>query len=133
MCIIESLIREGKRRKRQQRERQEEERKKKEKNKDSEERFWWRCEKGKHPYPYRTRRLSPKRPRVLCWRRHGRVGGCQIYHGGVAQLGEHLPCKQGVKSSNLSISTRQSKKEAHPNNKEGQKKEIGLRTLKTAY
>ena len=23
-----------------------------------------------------------------------------------AQLGEHLPCKQGVKSSNLSISTR---------------------------
>ena len=34
--------------------------------------------------------------------------------GGVAQLGEHLPCKQGVKSSNLSISTRQAQKcEAH--------------------
>ncbi len=29
------------------------------------------------------------------------------FYGGVAQLGEHLPCKQGVKSSNLSISTRQ--------------------------
>ena len=29
------------------------------------------------------------------------------HRGGVAQLGEHLPCKQGVKSSNLSISTRQ--------------------------
>ena len=28
-------------------------------------------------------------------------------NGGVAQLGEHLPCKQGVKSSNLSISMRQ--------------------------
>ena len=28
-------------------------------------------------------------------------------NGGVAQLGEHLPCKQGVKSSNLSISIRQ--------------------------
>ena len=27
-------------------------------------------------------------------------------NGGVAQLGEHLPCKQGVKSSNLSISTK---------------------------
>ena len=27
------------------------------------------------------------------------------YQGGVAQLGEHLPCKQGVKSSNLSVST----------------------------
>ena len=26
------------------------------------------------------------------------------HYGGVAQLGEHLPCKQGVKSSNLSIS-----------------------------
>ena len=25
-------------------------------------------------------------------------------NGGIAQLGEHLPCKQGVKSSNLSIS-----------------------------
>ena len=25
-------------------------------------------------------------------------------NGDVAQLGEHLPCKQGVKSSNLSIS-----------------------------
>ena len=26
-------------------------------------------------------------------------------YGGVAQLGEHLPCKQGVESSNLFIST----------------------------
>ena len=30
--------------------------------------------------------------------------------GGVAQLGEHLPCKQGVKSSNLSISIQLSEK-----------------------
>ena len=27
------------------------------------------------------------------------------HHGGVAQLGEHLPCKQGVRSSILLIST----------------------------
>ena len=27
-------------------------------------------------------------------------------HGGVAQLGEHLPCKQGVKGSNPFISIR---------------------------
>ena len=27
-------------------------------------------------------------------------------NGGVAQLGEHLPCKQGVMSSNLTISTK---------------------------
>ena len=26
-------------------------------------------------------------------------------YGGIAQLGEHLPCTQGVKSSNLLIST----------------------------
>ena len=35
--------------------------------------------------------------------RYGRAGGCQIY-GGIAQLGEHLPCKQGVKGSNPFIS-----------------------------
>ena len=29
----------------------------------------------------------------------------EIWYGGVAQLGEHLPCKQGVRSSNLLIST----------------------------
>ena len=29
-----------------------------------------------------------------------------IYCGGIAQLGEHLPCTQGVKSSNLFISTK---------------------------
>ncbi len=38
--------------------------------------------------------------------------------GGVAQLGEHLPCKQGVKSSNLSVSTAG---------------EAGECTLKTSY
>ncbi len=86
--------------------------------------FWWRCGQGKHPFPSRTRRLRPDRPMVLHWRRCGRVGGCQIRsadgtaletvwesrwlpdpNGDVAQLGEHLPCKQGVESSNLFIST----------------------------
>ena len=43
--------------------------------------------------------------------------------GGVAQLGEHLPCKQGVKSSNLSVSTAQMEISA-------KKKEC---TLKTSY
>ena len=28
------------------------------------------------------------------------------FYGGVAQLGEHLPCKQGVRSSILLISTK---------------------------
>ena len=29
----------------------------------------------------------------------------RIQYGGVAQLGEHLPCKQGVRSSTLLVST----------------------------
>ena len=33
-----------------------------------------------------------------------------IENGGVAQLGEHLPCKQGVRSSILLISTIQKEK-----------------------
>ena len=33
----------------------------------------------------------------------GKQVGARFY-GGVAQLGEHLPCKQGVKGSNPSIS-----------------------------
>ena len=40
--------------------------------------FWWRCGQGTHPFPSRTRRLRPERPMVLCWRRHGRVGGRRI-------------------------------------------------------
>ena len=32
-------------------------------------------------------------------------------NGGLAQLGEHLPCKQGVTSSNLVISTGRETKE----------------------
>ena len=31
-------------------------------------------------------------------------------NGGLAQLGEHLPCKQGVESSNLLVSTAGEKK-----------------------
>ena len=42
-------------------------------------------------------------------------------YGDVAQLGEHLPCKQGVKGSNPSISIRM------------QKHRILLCTLKIAY
>ena len=67
--------------------------------------FRWRCVWGTHPFPSRTRWLRLRRPMVLYWRRYGRAGGCRIpQSGGVAQLGEHLPCKQGVKGSNPSIS-----------------------------
>ena len=40
-------------------------------------------------------------------------------YGGVAQLGEHLPCKQGVMSSNLTVSTEQ--------------RSCSICTLKTSY
>ena len=39
--------------------------------------FRWRCARGKHPYPSRTRWLSPGRPMVLCGGLHGRAGGCR--------------------------------------------------------
>ena len=65
-----------------------------------------------HPYPFRTRKLSSAVPIVLYWRRCGRVGRGRHRdlrrlraHGGVAQMGEHLPCKQGVMGSNPIIST----------------------------
>ena len=66
--------------------------------------IWCRCVRGTHPFSSRTRRLRPGRPMVLCRRRHGRAGGRQIF-GGIAQLGEHLPCKQGVRGSNPLTST----------------------------
>ena len=57
---------------------------------------------------------------ILYWRRYGKAGGCRIKEGGLAQLGEHLPCKQGVESSNLLVSM------------SGEKEAAG-RTLKTEY
>ena len=40
---------------------------------------------------------TPRRPK--------KSPGHNLTNGGVAQLGEHLPCKQGVKGSNPFIST----------------------------
>ena len=45
---------------------------------DNEREIQWRCAYGTHPFSSRTRRLRRKRPMVLCWRRHGRAGGCWI-------------------------------------------------------
>ena len=61
-------------------------------------------------------------------------------YGGVAQLGEHLPCKQGVKSSNLSISISRSEsggavlKRCNSRTVFSQSRAASnIRTLKTAY
>ena len=45
--------------------------------KEATRKFRWRCVWGTHPFPSRTRWLRPRRPMVLCWRRHGRAGGCR--------------------------------------------------------
>ena len=49
-------------------------------------------------------------------------------YGGVAQLGEHLPCKQGVKSSNLFISTRLREEEARAFEELNKKRRSGADT-----
>ena len=84
-----------------------------------------------HPFPFRTRKLSSAEPKILYRRRYGKIGRCRHSleavrldclkresremgtYGGVAQLGEHLPCKQGVMGSNPIISTNKWK---NPNN-----------------
>ena len=73
-----------------------------------------------HPFPFRTRKLSCAVPKILGWKRPGKIGQSRHgefreelsepfrkrkLYGGVAQLGEHLPCKQGVMGSNPIIST----------------------------
>ena len=42
-------------------------------------------------------------------------------YGEVAQLGEHLPCKQGVESSNLSVSTGSGSRNAERSEREQEK------------
>lgn len=39
----------------------------------------------------------------------GKQVAAGLKKGGLAQLGEHLPCKQGVESSNLLVSIRRRK------------------------
>ena len=46
----------------------------------------------------------------------GKQEGARL-NGGVAQLGEHLPCKQGVKGSNPSISTKLFEESENPSEK----------------
>ena len=38
---------------------------------------WWRCARGRHPFPFRTRWLRPGRPKILCRRQYGKIGGRQ--------------------------------------------------------
>ena len=51
-----------------------------------------------HLFPFRTQQLSVQRPRVLRWRRRGRVGSCRNYSS-IAQSVERLTVNQNVTGS----------------------------------
>ena len=73
----------------------------------------WNCKLERHRFVQMTRRLegdagsrsgATSTKATDKQRRQMRKDGTRG-HGGVAQLGEHLPCKQGVRSSILLVST----------------------------
>ena len=47
-----------------------------------------------HPFPSRTRKLSSFVPKILDWRRSGKIG--RRLHSSLAQSVEHLTVNQGV-------------------------------------
>ncbi len=51
-----------------------------------------------HLFPYRTQKLSSVTPKVVGGSLPARIGSRDAY-GRLAQLGEHLPYKQGVTGS----------------------------------
>ena len=51
-----------------------------------------------HLFPFRTQQLSVHRPRVLRWRRRGRLGSCRN-HSSIAQSVERLTVNQNVTGS----------------------------------
>ena len=64
--------------------------------------FRWRCVQGTHPFPFRTRRLRPKRSMVLGGQLPGRVDGRRIsiflklyFMVGMAQLVSAPDCGSG--------------------------------------
>ncbi len=74
---------------------------------------WRRCGRAGGGQNYLKGRPDPFSPRrtasCIYDTRYAALGLSRseiVTSGGVAQLGEHLPCKQGVMSSNLTISTK---------------------------
>ena len=52
-----------------------------------------------HLFSYRTQKLSSLAPRVLRWRRLGRVGHCRIFQSSIAQSVEHAAVNRRVVGS----------------------------------
>ena len=58
-----------------------------------------------HLFPYRTQKLSSIAPKVVGGSLPARIGRRDA-HGRLAQLGEHLPYKQGVTGSSPVVPTK---------------------------
>ena len=52
-----------------------------------------------HPFPFRTRKLSSSVPKILGWRRPGKIGRCRHRCSSIAQSVEHAAVNRGVVGS----------------------------------
>ena len=54
---------------------------------------------GVHPFPYRTRKLSPVVPKIVGWRRPVKIGRCQHLYSSIAQSVERMTVNHDVTGS----------------------------------
>ena len=54
-----------------------------------------------HLFSFRTQKLSSLAPKILCWRRHGKIGSCRIQYCLLAQQVEPAAVNRVVVSSSL--------------------------------
>ena len=54
-----------------------------------------------HLFPFRTQKLSSMVPKILSWRRLGKIGCCRILYSSIAQSVEHAAVNRRVVSSSL--------------------------------
>ena len=45
---------------------------------------------GFHLFPYRTQQLSPYTPKVLAWKRAGRIGSCRLSENALMKMSAFL-------------------------------------------
>ena len=61
-----------------------------------------------HLFPFRTQKLSSMVPKILSWRRLGKIGCCRILYSSIAQSVEHAAVNRRVVSSSLTGGAKQS-------------------------
>ena len=94
--------------------------------------FWWRCAWGETPVPIPNTMVKTQAADgtmlETAWESRWLPES-----GGVAQLGEHLPCKQGVRGSNPLISMPEAYKKRFPEGMGGEEPGPWDCTLKTTH